>query len=117
MVIISNPWSTHMPVYEFKCKECGTVTGELRKIGDFSPAVCSHARRTTQKNFLPFRGSTSGSGCQAVPHRVQEDEARAGEVPCGPFIHFSAPTFVLTSATRRCSITTINKSFPTHITI
>ncbi len=66
MVIISNPWSTHMPVYEFKCKECGTVTGELRKIGDFSPAVCSAcASNNTEKIFSLFAGSTSGSGCQS----------------------------------------------------
>ncbi|TAL33820.1 MAG: zinc ribbon domain-containing protein, partial [Spirochaetes bacterium] len=30
-----------MPVYEFRCKGCGEVTSELRKMGDFAPAVCT----------------------------------------------------------------------------
>lgn len=55
-----------MPVYEFKCRECGKLISELRRIGDFSSPVCSQCgSHDTEKLFSLFSGGGSGGkSCQ-----------------------------------------------------
>ncbi|RPI95746.1 MAG: zinc ribbon domain-containing protein [Spirochaetales bacterium] len=52
-----------MPVYEFKCVDCGAKKSELRRMGDFSPPSCSRCGSPrTEKIFSMFGGSGSGGG-------------------------------------------------------
>lgn len=53
-----------MPVYEFKCRECGSITAELRRMGDFTPPRCTTCRSShMEKIFSLFAGS--GKDCQS----------------------------------------------------
>jgi putative FmdB family regulatory protein len=55
-----------MPVYEFKCKTCGHVFGELRKVGDFSSSFCPECNsKDTNKIFSLFSGSGNGKSCES----------------------------------------------------
>jgi len=50
-----------MPVYEFKCKQCGEIFSELRKMGDFSSGKCpSCGSDLTEKVLSLFSSSSSG---------------------------------------------------------
>lgn len=51
-----------MPVYEFKCKKCGLVFSEIRKIGDFKAPKCPECNSDlTEKIFSLFSGAGSES--------------------------------------------------------
>jgi putative FmdB family regulatory protein len=51
-----------MPIYEFKCNECGEVFDEMRKIGDFNRTKCPKCgSKKTGKIFSLFAGSKSDS--------------------------------------------------------
>ena len=54
-----------MPVYEFKCNDCGDVHSELRKIGDFTCKPCPACKSDNcSKVFSMFSGSGSdGKSC------------------------------------------------------
>jgi putative FmdB family regulatory protein len=55
-----------MPIYEFKCEDCGHVFSELKKIGDFEGAVCpSCGSEKTAKKMSSFSspGTVSAKGC------------------------------------------------------
>ncbi len=55
-----------MPVYEFKCKECGEVFSEIRKMGDFKSSGCPKCKSLkTEKVFSLFSGSKSSQSCSA----------------------------------------------------
>jgi putative FmdB family regulatory protein len=49
-----------MPVYEFKCTQCGHVFSELRKMGDFASGKCPGCGcEVTEKVFSLFASSAS----------------------------------------------------------
>ncbi|HNU90284.1 MAG TPA: zinc ribbon domain-containing protein [Spirochaetota bacterium] len=51
-----------MPVYEFRCAECGATTSELRRMGDYTPPVCTRCGSAhTEKMFSMFGGAGSGA--------------------------------------------------------
>lgn len=53
-----------MPVYEFKCQDCGHVFSELRKVGDFLAGACEMCGSTAvTKLFSGFSGGSQGSAC------------------------------------------------------
>jgi len=50
-----------MPVYEFRCRGCGWVFGELRPMGNFTPGACPACNsRETEKVFSMFSGGKGG---------------------------------------------------------
>jgi len=52
-----------MPIYEFKCDDCGEVTTEFRRIGDTLPAACEKCgSKNTQKIMSAFSSGKSASG-------------------------------------------------------
>jgi len=60
-----------MPVYEFRCKKCGAVFEELRKVDDFTLPVCEKCGSPeTEKRISLFSGSSHGKesgGCAVSP--------------------------------------------------
>ncbi len=58
-----------MPVYEFKCRQCGEIFSELRKMGDFTGGKCpSCGSDLTEKVFSLFSSSGTGkSGGNCAP--------------------------------------------------
>lgn len=59
-----------MPVYEFKCNDCGKTHGELRKMGDFTCKPCPFCKSNNcVKAFSMFAGSGKGGdscgGCSS----------------------------------------------------
>lgn len=53
-----------MPVYEFKCKDCGHVFSELRKLGDFHAGNCGKCgSAAVTKLFSGFSAGAQGSSC------------------------------------------------------
>ncbi len=58
-----------MPIYEFKCNDCDSVTTEFRKIGDVDPAeCCCCGSKKTEKMMSPFASRKqrfgSAPGCK-----------------------------------------------------
>ena len=62
-----------MPVYEFKCKDCGEIHSELRKMGDFTCNSCPNCGSDNcTKVFSLFSGSGGGGdkscgSCSVTP--------------------------------------------------
>jgi putative FmdB family regulatory protein len=53
-----------MPVYEFKCTECGEVFSEIKKIGDYQSSGCPKCKSLkTEKIFSMFSGNKSNQSC------------------------------------------------------
>ncbi|MFW5860751.1 MAG: FmdB family zinc ribbon protein [Spirochaetota bacterium] len=57
-----------MPVYEFKCSQCGHIFSELRKMGDFSSGKCPVCgSEVTEKVFSLFASAGSDKGGNCAP--------------------------------------------------
>jgi putative FmdB family regulatory protein len=62
-----------MPIYEFKCEECGTSFSQIRKMGDDKEIPCTECgSKKTQKLISLFSSITSSpepdcSGCMQSP--------------------------------------------------
>jgi putative FmdB family regulatory protein len=53
-----------MPIYEFKCNDCGEKFSEIRKPGDYNAAKCIKCSSSkTSKIISMFSGSKSGKSC------------------------------------------------------
>lgn len=53
-----------MPIYEFRCEDCGNIFSELRKVGDFDSGKCpACGSEKTGKKMSSFSSpSTASSG-------------------------------------------------------
>jgi putative FmdB family regulatory protein len=53
-----------MPVYEFKCQDCGHLFSELRKIGDFHTGTCEKCgSESVAKLISGFSSAVQGTSC------------------------------------------------------
>ncbi len=61
-----------MPIYEFKCNECGEQFSEMRKMGDAQGVICPNCTSTNVKKKMsvfasisskPLPGCASASSC------------------------------------------------------
>ena len=56
-----------MPVYEFKCDDCGEVISEIRKFDEIDPPLCTNCgSKKTKKVFSAFSSGkvkTSSPSC------------------------------------------------------
>ncbi|HOP62158.1 MAG TPA: zinc ribbon domain-containing protein [Spirochaetota bacterium] len=50
-----------MPMYEFKCRECGNIFSELRKMGDFK-AICPECKSDQTEKLISAFSSPSTAG-------------------------------------------------------
>ncbi|MBN2079087.1 MAG: zinc ribbon domain-containing protein [Spirochaetes bacterium] len=48
-----------MPLYEFKCRECGKSFSELRRVGDDEGVPCSHCGSVNTKKMVSSFASIS----------------------------------------------------------
>ncbi|MBN1496862.1 MAG: zinc ribbon domain-containing protein [Spirochaetes bacterium] len=58
-----------MPIYEFKCDECGAAFSEIRRIGDDKQVPCQECGSVqTKKLISSFSSLSSGSspGCASA---------------------------------------------------
>ncbi len=58
-----------MPIYEFKCDECGGKFSEIRRMGDDQQVTCQQCGSTkTRKLISSFSSISSGtaSGCASA---------------------------------------------------
>jgi putative FmdB family regulatory protein len=58
-----------MPIYEFKCNECGEAFSEIRRMGDDKGVPCPKCRSShTKKLISNFASISAGepSGCPSV---------------------------------------------------
>ena len=52
-----------MPIYEFRCEECGKITEALVPMGDTSAVACaSCGSKKTKRKFSTFGTSSGSSG-------------------------------------------------------
>ena len=57
-----------MPLYEFKCKECGNVFSELKRMDDKSNAKCTSCESLeTKKMFSTFASVSSNKSSSCAP--------------------------------------------------
>jgi len=55
-----------MPVYEFKCAECGQIFSELRKMGDVKSGKCPFCGSDKNEKIMSsFSSRSSGSSSGA----------------------------------------------------
>ena len=67
-----------MPLYEYKCRDCGTILTELRKASEREePLQCPHCAGTADVILSTF-ATSSGSGPPARPGCYSSDDV------CGP---------------------------------
>lgn len=51
-----------MPLYEYRCRECGAEFEELIGINDTAPPPCPACSSVTTEKMISLFGSISGSG-------------------------------------------------------
>ena len=61
--------SGKMPIYEYRCTECGSVFDRLTSRGDSSVATCPNGHAETQRVFSPPGIVFKGSGFYITDNR------------------------------------------------
>ncbi|MBN1534843.1 MAG: zinc ribbon domain-containing protein [Spirochaetes bacterium] len=57
-----------MPMYDFRCEECGETFSELRRSGDDKDVPCQHCGSTrTKKLISSFATRTAKTGSSCAP--------------------------------------------------
>jgi putative FmdB family regulatory protein len=67
-----------MPIYEFKCNDCGDEFSEIRRMGDDKGVACPQCRSIHTKKLISTFASISGSESPGCPSVSQCSHAGGG---------------------------------------
>ena len=73
-----------MPIYTYRCRNCGIQFDEQQKFSDPSLTRCPEcSKKTLQKVFQPVGIVFKGSGFYATDHRSPSGQGRASSIKSG----------------------------------